>query len=149
MSYQQPGRIWVVARTENGCENLAREFITQTGATVYFPVETFRMVIRGKTRDKSRPVLRNYVLVNVEAHAGAWDAVRHSRGVAGVLTLCGSLEGIPAPIHPAKVAELQEREASGEWDGISRWKDRKQATRAQRAVKLSDLGIAWREMEVA
>ncbi len=145
MMHAQQRRIWIIARTENGCENLAREMIERTGASVYFPVETFRMVIRGKTRDRSRPVLRNYVMVHVEARPLAWDAVRHARGVVKLLTLCGDPDGVPAPIPAWQVASLQRREESGEWDGIRRWKERKQAKRGQRAYKLADLGIAWRE----
>lgn len=149
MMHPQPGRIWIVARTENGCENLAREFIERTGASVYFPVETFRMVIRGKTRDRSRPVLRNYVMVNVDHDRNAWDAVRHARGVVKLLTLCGDPDGVPSPVSALAVAALQEREAQGEWDGISRWKLRKAAKRAKRAYKLADLGLALAEMEAA
>lgn len=111
---------WYVAQVYSGRENAAASFIRLAGVECYFPQQTRRYRIRGKNRDRSLPLVRGYVFVNCEPHAAAWAVIEDAREVLGLLTYAGDEDGLPCPVSSDLIADMQNREAAGEWDGVRR-----------------------------
>jgi transcription antitermination factor NusG len=84
---------WRIAVVEPGCDSATGLRLSNLGLSPYMPTE-WRGVSagRGRKREIEVPMLPGYLMVPLPDLFSAWQAVRHTRGVAHLLHCAGSEE---------------------------------------------------------
>lgn len=100
---------WYVAQLKAGRERIAISALDDQGFESYYPQMQSARDRKGRWVDAPVPVFPSYLFLRSQPDAARWRAVNGTRGVVRLLG-----NGEPCSVKDADVAQLMERERSGQ-----------------------------------